>query len=48
MSGKHDLPGVELVDGAASAPQVHGEVVLQPEDDFRSSVESGDEKSVSS
>ena len=44
VTREHDLSGVELVNGAAGAPQVDGKVVLQTEDDLRRAIESDENK----
>ena len=44
VTGEHYLASVELVDGAACAPQVDGEVVLETENDLRRSVKSAERK----
>jgi hypothetical protein len=40
VTREHDLAGVEFVNGAAGAPQVDGEVVLQTKDDFWRAIKS--------
>lgn len=39
LSGKHDLPGVEFVNGRSCAPEVDEKVVFETENDFGRAVE---------